>query len=129
MPSLRVVATYFSQAARVESRSSMTLMPPKRTKGALLATVMPLMLTVMAVSLNTGSKVKKNGAGRCLRRCLGGLHHGEGVDAVSAVDVGDFAGDAGGEVGEQEGGGIAHFFDGYVAAEGVLVGDVFEQFA
>ena len=60
---------------------------------------------------------------------MGGLHHGEGVDAVSAVDVGDFAGDAGGEVGEQEGGGIAHFFDGYVAAEGVLVGNVFEQFA
>ena len=53
----------------------------------------------------------------------------QGVDAVAAVHIGDFAGDAGGEVGQQEGGGVADFFDGYVAAERVLVGDVFEQFA
>jgi len=53
----------------------------------------------------------------------------QGVDAVTAVHIGDFAGDAGGEVGQQEGGGVADFFDGYVAAERVLVGDVFEQFA
>src|SRR5690606_26027161 len=38
MPSFRVTSTYCSAAAKVESRSSTTLMPPNRTKGARLDT-------------------------------------------------------------------------------------------
>lgn len=60
----------------------------------------------------------------------GGLSLGtQGIDAVTAVNISDFAGNAGRQVGQQEGGGIADFFDGNVAAEGIVGGDVSQEFA
>ena len=51
------------------------------------------------------------------------------IDAVAAVDISDFAGDARGEIREQEGGGVAHFFDGYVAAERVVRSHMAQELA
>jgi hypothetical protein len=47
----------------------------------------------------------------------------------AAVDVGDFAGDAGRQIGQQEGGGVAHFFDGDVAAQRRVRGGKAQQLA
>ena len=51
------------------------------------------------------------------------------VDAVTAVNVRNLAGDAGSEVGQQEGGCIADFFSGNVAAQWVVGSDVAQEFA
>ena len=51
------------------------------------------------------------------------------VDAVTAVNVGNLAGDAGSEVGQQEGGCVADFFGGNVAAQWVVGSDVAQEFA
>ena len=53
----------------------------------------------------------------------------QGVDAVTAVHIGDFAGDTGSEVGAEEGGGVAHFFDGDAAFERRGFLETFEHFA
>lgn len=60
----------------------------------------------------------------------GGLSLGaQGIDAVTAVNISDFAGNAGRQVGQQEGGSIPDFFDGNVAAQRVVGGDVSQEFA
>ena len=51
------------------------------------------------------------------------------VDAVTAVNVGNLAGNAGSEVGQEEGGGVADFFSGNVAAQWVVGSDVAQEFA
>ena len=56
-------------------------------------------------------------------------HLHRGVDVVAAIDVGDFAGDAGGEVGAEEGGGVAYFFDSHAAFERRGFFKAFEHFA
>lgn len=46
------------------------------------------------------------------------------VDAVTAVDISNFAGNARCQIRKQESRGVAHFFGGYVAAERIVRGDV-----
>ncbi len=71
----------------------------------------------------------EKGGGICAAWAGCALAFVERVDAVAAVHIGDFAGDAGGQIGEQEGGGGADFVGGYVAAQRVLFGNVSEQAA
>ena len=56
-------------------------------------------------------------------------HLYRGVDVVAAIDVGDFAGDAGGEIGAEEGGSVADFFDGDAAFQRRGFFKAFEHFA
>ena len=58
--------------------------------------------------------------------CLG-CAQSSGVEA--AVHVSDFTGDAAGQIAAQEGGGVAHFFDGHIAFERRVLLVVAEQFA
>lgn len=74
-----------------------------------------------AVQLQGGFRGRSRAAGRPPRsrgtaREPSALHAAQGV-GVACVHVGDFAGDAGGEVRQQEGGGVAHFLDGDVAVQ------------
>ena len=66
----------------------------------------------MPGSRKTGRPPRLRGAARE----ASALHATQGV-GVARVHVGDLAGDAGGEVRQQEGGGVAHFLDGDVAVQ------------
>src|SRR5438132_12046254 len=87
-----------------------------------MATVYDVALARISASTANPQLASRSSALRLL-----GEAHANGIEA--AVDVDDLAGNAGGEIGAQEGSGIAHVLEGHIAAQRGDLGDPAQHLA